>query len=194
MVGADDSKTRLFVAVEVPTDVRDGIDLAVDPLRRARPELRWVEPSAYHLTMAFVGWCDDAGVRTVQAACAEAAGAVGPFRLGLTGAADTFGGSVLWVGVAASEQLGVLAAAVRRALAARGTEVEARPFHAHVTIARAGRGTRVNRRLAQQYEGPASAWTVERLVLMRSRLRRGGAQYGVEAAWRLSDAAAASHS
>lgn len=175
------------MAVEVPAVVRDAVDLAVDPLRRSAPELRWVDPSAFHLTVAFVGWTDDAGVRAVEAACAEAVRAVSPFPLGLTGQARTFGSSVLWAELAESPELEALAVAVRSALTTRGLEVEARPFHAHLTLARAGRGRRIASRLAREYEGPTLRWTVERLTLMRSRLRRGGAQYSVVGAWRLGD-------
>lgn len=182
------------MAVEVPADVRDGIDLAVEPLRRRQPELRWVQPAAFHLTVAFVGWCDDAGVRAVQAACEDAAGGLSPFPLGLTGQAGTFGTSVLWAGLTDSPELDELASVVRATLAARGLEMETRPFHAHITLARAGRGGRISRRLAQQYEGPRLWWTVERLVLMRSRVRPGGAPYRAVGAWRLSDDAAAAGS
>lgn len=187
-----DPKARLFVAVEVPARVRDGIEPATEPLRRRQPEARWVEPSAFHLTLAFVGWLDDEKSRAVEKACAEAAGSVGPFDLALSGRAGTFGSGVLWAGMEHSPELDRLAGAVRQALADRDLLVETRPFHGHLTLARAARGARIHPGLAQAYEGPRLSWRVERLALMRSRLRRAGARYSVEAAWPLGRGGGAS--
>lgn len=179
------ASVRLFVAVEIPEDVRDGIAAAVAPLRRAGPPVRWVASGAYHLTMAFVGWVDDAGVGAVEDACATAAPAVEPFAVTLSGTAGTFGGGVLWAGLADGRPLDELAIALRELLAERGLLVEHRPFHAHVTLARAVRAARITRGLADAYAGPRATWTVQRVVMMRSRLHPSGARYRVESAWRL---------
>lgn len=180
-------KARLFVAVEVPAAVRDGIDAAAEPLRQRQPQARWVSPRAFHLTVAFVGWVGESELTAVHDACAEAAAQSTPFDLALQGTAGAFGTGVLWAGLEDSQPLDALAAAVRDGLVGRGLTVETRPFHAHVTLARAGRDTRLRPDLANTYQGPQSSWTVERIVLMRSRLRRGGSAYSVAAAWRLDD-------
>lgn len=178
-------KTRLFVAVEVPAGVRDSIDAAAEPLRLVQPDARWVSPHGFHLTLAFVGWADEEAQQAVHDACADAAAAAEPFELALTGTAGMFGNGVLWAALEDSRPLADLAAAVRTGLAGRELTVEARPFHAHVTLARASRGSRLRRDLADAYEGPQSSWPVDRVVLMRSRLQRGGSRYITEAAWQL---------
>lgn len=183
-----EAKARLFVAVEVPPRVRDAIDAAVEPLRREQPDARWVPPGNYHLTLEFIGWVDDDVGRAVEAACAEAAGAVEAFDVALSATAGTFGSGVLWAGIDDAPELDALAGAVRDALTRRDLVVEQRPFHAHITLARAGRGARIRRGLAERYDGPRERWRVERLALLRSRLRRSGAQYGLEAAWLLGGA------
>lgn len=180
-----DEKARLFVAVEIPANIRDRIEAAVEPVRRRLPAGRWVSPNAFHVTLAFIGWVDDEEAMRVQDACGEAASASGAFRLALSGQAGTFGTGVLWAGLEDSTELDGLVAALRSALAGRGLAVDERPFHAHVTLARAGRGARIRQDLAVAYEGPTSSWPVERLVLMRSRLGPSGAQYSVEGAWPL---------
>lgn len=182
---ADDARVRLFVAVEIPDGVRDGLEAAAEPLRRRLPGARWVASNVYHVTLAFVGWADDSVARAVEESCAAAASAVGPFTLSLSGGAGTFGGGVLWAGLADSEPLRQLAAALRERLIEQGLPVDQRPFHAHVTLARAGRDARIAPGLAGAYVGPRSTWPVKRLVMMRSRLRRPGAQYSVEGAWLL---------
>jgi RNA 2',3'-cyclic 3'-phosphodiesterase len=181
------NRRRLFFAVEVPDRVRDAIDAASEPLRRQQPEARWVDPAMVHLTVAFLGWIDEAQWPAVSRAAAEAAAATGPFELSLTGDAGMFGSRVLWVALAPSDELDQLASTARSTLRDEDLPVETRPFHAHLTIARAGRGARLRRGLVEAYKGPIATWQVERLVLMRSRLRRGGAGYSVQAAWPLGD-------
>lgn len=56
-------KPRLFVAIEIPAGVRDGVDAAVEPLGRVAPAVRCVGPGAYHLTLAFLGWVDEVNAR-----------------------------------------------------------------------------------------------------------------------------------
>lgn len=182
-----DAQARLFVAVEVPSGVRDGIDGAVEPLRRRLPNARWVAPQAFHVTLAFIGAVDDVRAAAVEHACAEAAAGNEPFGLALSGRAGTFGDSVLWAELVASAELARLAGTVRDALADRGLDVEQRAFHAHVTLARAGRSARITPAVRDLYVGPRSSWRVERVAALRSRLGRLGAPYGLEGAWLLGD-------
>lgn len=179
------SRARLFVAVGIPARVRGAVEAAARPLRRAQPDARWVDPSALHLTVAFVGAVGDEERRAVEGACAEAAATVGSFDLALSGRAGTFGRGVLWAGVEHSPALDRLAMAVHGALVTRGLPVEDRAFHAHVTLARARRGARIRPGAAEDYESPRLSWRVERLALMRSRLDQGGARYRVAGEWPL---------
>lgn len=180
-----DSRARLFVAVEIPARVRGAVEAAARPLRRVLPDARWVDPSALHLTVAFVGEVSDEERRAVEGACAEAAATVGSFDLALSGRAGNFGRGVLWAGVEHSHALGRLATAVRGAMVARGLPVEDRAYHAHVTLARARRGARIPPGAAEDYESPRLSWRVEHLALMRSRLGQGGPRYRVAREWPL---------
>jgi RNA 2',3'-cyclic 3'-phosphodiesterase len=182
---AVETRERLFVAVEIPAKVRDAIDAALAPMHRRAPDAKWVDPSLWHLTLAFIGWVSVDDRSRVEAACHRACEETEPFEIGLDGRAGTFGHKVLWVGLAASEPLARLAETVRTELREEGFPIEERPFRAHLTLARAGRGGLLPRTLTDGYEGPTSTWPVERMVLMRSRLRRTGPRYTVEAAWRL---------
>jgi RNA 2',3'-cyclic 3'-phosphodiesterase len=178
-------RLRLFVAVEIPQGVRRAVDAAATPLQRRASDAKWTSPAQWHLTLAFLGWVDADRLAAGERACAAAAAGVAPFELKLDGIAGTFGGRVLWAGLEDAPGLEALALHVREELAAAGFEVEERPFRAHLTLARARRGGRLPRGLAEEYQGPTARWTVDRLVLMRSRLQRGGARYSIEAAWRL---------
>lgn len=178
-------RLRLFVAVEVPEPVRAAVDAVLAALRPRAPQANWTAAAGWHLTLAFLGGVEAERVEAVEDALAQAAGEVEPFTLRLDGTVGTFGGRVLWAGLEGSAPLAALAGHVRDALAPLGFPPEERPFHAHLTLARARRGGRLPRDLAADYAGPRPAWRVERLALMRSRLGRGGARYEVHASWPL---------
>jgi RNA 2',3'-cyclic 3'-phosphodiesterase len=181
-----ETRERLFVAVEIPPKVRDAVDAALAPMHRQAADAKWVDPALWHLTLAFVGWVSVDDRSRIEAACQRACEAASdPFELRLDGKAGTFGRKVLWVGLDASEPLATLAEEVRRELREAGFPIEDRPFRSHLTLARSRRGEVLPRTLTDGYEGPTLAWSVDRMVLMRSRLRRTGPRYTVEAAWRL---------
>jgi RNA 2',3'-cyclic 3'-phosphodiesterase len=184
---------RLFVAVEVPELVRAELAPAVEPLRTTWPAARWVDPAKWHLTLQFLGSVDVAAIGDVESAVAVAAAdADGPFPLVLTGRAGQFGGRVAWAGLERSAPLVALASAVRRELASRGLPSDERPFRAHLTLARAAGRERLPQELVAQdlpaWSGPPASWQVDDVVLMRSRLRRGGALYTVAGRWPLTRA------
>ena len=46
---------RLFIGVEIPSDIARALDL----LRGGLPGARWITPDNYHLTLRFIGDVDD---------------------------------------------------------------------------------------------------------------------------------------
>jgi RNA 2',3'-cyclic 3'-phosphodiesterase len=176
---------RLFVAVDVPAEVREAVDVACAPLRRAAPEARWVPSERWHLTLVFLGGVPwdrvDAVGAAVAAGCADLPAPV----LALDGRAGTFRRQVLWAGLEASPVLDVVSARVRGALLGARIAFDDKPFRPHLTLARApGRG-RLPADLAESYAGPIAAWTVPEVALVRSETGRGGARYTRVAAFPL---------
>lgn len=176
---------RLFVALPVPAWVRDDLDAAVAPLRERAPELTWVDPAAWHLTVAFLGGVAGEDMSGVAGTLAGAvAGGPNP-TVALDGRAGTFGGRVVWAGVAHDEDLDTLAATVRDSLAPLGY-ADDKPFRAHLTLARAPKGGRVPAGLTKAFAGPTTQWRVDQLNLMRSRPGPSGSRYDTVASWPLS--------
>jgi 2'-5' RNA ligase len=172
------ARLRLFVAVDVPENVAAEVDAAVAPLRASAPGLRWTASGNWHLTAAFLGSIEETLLPRITDAVARAAAGSHPFALRLSGSAGSFPG-VLWAALEPAPLLDELAAALRVHGAALGLPGEDRPFHAHVTLARTARGTRLPEDLVERYEGPRSSWTVRSIALMRSRLAVGGAKHEV---------------
>ena len=190
--GEDASRLRLFAAVDLPDHVTAVVLGALPALKRAHRDLRWTEPAGWHLTLAFLGWVPSERLEPIRDALAQAAARVGPFPLALTGAAGSFRSGALWAELAEQPALHRLHAAVNEALDGVVPLPEKdRPLRPHLTLARApGRAAHEAREAASGYRGPLLAWTVERLVLMRSHLHKTGARYETVGAWPLAAPAA----
>lgn len=128
---------RLFVAIDLPTSVKDQlVSLSI----MLPGNSRQVRRDALHLTLQFLGdGIDEARLDDIRAALARVDGAA--FTLALRGVGQ-FPGSgrrptqVLWAGVDAPPGLYALAAQVESALAAVGFPPDGRPFRPHITLAR----------------------------------------------------------
>lgn len=170
---------RCFVAVPIGPELRAALATSVADWCRM-PDLaglRWAEPEAWHLTLAFLGDIPAADLPRLNAAL-EAAGRgheVGELRTGGLGAFPSASRArVAWCGVADPfGRLSALAESVREALALRGE-----PFRAHVTLARA-RSAPVDLRRWVASPVPDIRVPVDRVELMRSHLGQGPARYEV---------------
>jgi RNA 2',3'-cyclic 3'-phosphodiesterase len=178
-----DERLRLFVALELPDEVRDELVAWRTPVLRDIHALRPVARESLHVTLCFLGWRAVADVgpigEAMRAAVSAAVAGGPPVRLSLARGVWLPPRRPRLVAVDLSDTDGALARVqgdVSRALEAGGWyEPEARPFMAHVTLARVGR--RVKLRASELPAIPALEFEGSRVVLYRSRLARGGAQY-----------------
>lgn len=175
---------RLFVAVALPETVRADLTAALAPARSVSKAARWVEGDALHVTLQFLGHVADDRVDELSGALEPAVAEQRAFHMILRGFGafpDAARGRVWWVGVEAAPALMSLQRAVEKALQPLGFEPEARPFHPHVTVARAARDATRAARDAIATAAAAFDYTADVAVsgvqLMRSELRRSGARY-----------------
>lgn len=189
-----DGDLRLFVAIELPDDVREALGRIQEDLRRTiervsrqpRAPVRWTRPEGIHVTLKFLGATPPSRVRPLIDALDAA---VPPFRLALQpDGVGNFGGRnnlrTLWVGLDGDVAgLAELATAVDRAVRPLGYAPETRPFRAHLTLARlADRVDRAERaalhEVVMSYAPPAlPPFIAERVSLMKSTLAPGGSIY-----------------
>ena len=181
---------RLFVAVELPDDVRDAISRTIGSLRPALGDdrsLRWVRPEGIHITLKFLGAVDPVRVPALHTALRIGVRVASPFELA-PAAVGSFGGRrnlrVVWLGVGGEiDALTALAANVDVAVAPLGFARERRPFAPHLTLARVRDDASPAAR--EQIAGALAAFRppafesfrVDSISLMRSTLGRGGAVY-----------------
>ena len=184
---------RCFVAVPLDDSVRSELATAASSWRTQPPAdaLRWAEPDAWHLTLAFLGFVDPDDVPRITAAVRRVAAAHEPTEVatGRLGAFHRPGSvRVLWYGVADGDgRLAAIAGDLADALALPDDE----PLRAHVTLARARRRP-VDLRgwiEAASASAPDGRLTVDRIALMRSHLGAGPARYETLATFPLGGAA-----
>jgi 2'-5' RNA ligase len=142
-------RARLFVALELPGPVRAELEVWGAAQLPEQAGLRVVEPAALHVTLCFLGWRAVEQIPRIAAAYEAAVdGPAAALTLGAPAWLGTKRARVIAVELAdASGALARLQQAIARALVAAGSyEPEARPFLAHVTVARVGRRSQLIRR------------------------------------------------
>jgi 2'-5' RNA ligase len=186
---------RLFVACEVPDDVKLAIGDVTESLRsRSGNAVRWIRPDGVHVTLKFLGEVPVKKLPAVKLAIQEAVSGHQPFELEFS-TIGTFGGReglrIMWVGVAGDVlRLEALVRAVNAALAVVGFEPERRPFRPHLTLGRVRDeiGTRQRAEIEVQVGKtvvPQVTWRTAHVSLMRSRITPQGAIYDVLATFPL---------
>ena len=175
---------RLFLAVNLPDDVRDGVASATQRARATHPGVAWVQPSLLHLTVKFIGERNAELVPRVVDAARAAAAAVAPFESALAGggAFPNFRAPrVVWIGMANASPLVALAARLDAALVPLGIPAERRPFRPHLTLGRVRRALSPDEGegLAREMRALAGRWPlpITHVDLMRSELSSAGPRY-----------------
>ena len=130
---------RLFLAINLPAEVRAEIVAATATLRAVAPEIAWVNESRLHLTLKFLG---EVGEERLDELVAATTGVAGQHRellmaLGGIGAFPNFRRArVVWMGIEQEARLELLHHDIELACESLGFEVEGRAFRPHLTLAR----------------------------------------------------------
>jgi RNA 2',3'-cyclic 3'-phosphodiesterase len=176
---------RVFVAIELSSDVRRRMTEHIERLRNAFPDVRasWTRTENLHLTLKFLGDTPVAKIEALSQAAHRAANMIGPFEIvvGGCGAFPPHGQPrVLWIGI--EDPAGTLIelnAALEDECAKARFPREERPFHPHLTIART-RKPHDSRHLAAVHKEigfePQTVRASE-LAVIRSELRSEGSRH-----------------
>ena len=178
---------RLFAAVDLSNETQDA--MAAEQKRMAtalggtQAALKWVKPDHAHLTLVFLGNVDAArGDVVIEAIGGDVD--LAPFDMVLEGAGafpPRGAPRVLWIGTTAgATELAALQLRLSSRVAGLGVELEARPFHPHLTLGRwrESRPSDRARALAVAPSGAIARVHVGHATLYQSRLSSSGAAYG----------------
>ena len=134
---------RLFVALEVGTEVRDNLAGLIDELRgvdaaAAKNKARWVRVENLHVTLKFIGNVDDGRLDAIREALSEVRpGSAVEMRFrGLGFFPNDRRPRVLWAGIEGSPNLSALAGEIDARLGQLDIPQETREFAPHLTLAR----------------------------------------------------------
>jgi 2'-5' RNA ligase len=175
---------RVFVALPLPPATATALADALQPLRAAHTDIRWVNPDGFHITLHFFGDVSETQLADLKAALLDSRLAVPSIaaRLGALGQFPPRGNPrVVWVSLSlGGEEARVLWERVEQVVEPLGWQQDPRGFTPHVTVGRAGRG-------GTGGLDPAglpileAAFRFEEIVLFESVLGKGGAIYRPEA-------------
>lgn len=132
---------RLFVAFDLPGDVRRAIGESIERLNPVCRDARWMRPENMHVTVKFIGHVPDDDAQRIDGIRAALAGihSEQPVEMRFRGTGffpSARSLRVLWCGIEASPNLTPLAGDLDRALEPLGVPIEKRGYVPHLTLAR----------------------------------------------------------
>lgn len=179
---------RLFVAVDLPDDVRERLRQIRQTLKTYGWTASWTNPETAHLTMRFFGDRPILTVNELGVGLHYAMRDIAPFELS-TSRMGVFPNlvrpRVIWLGVRdRSGTLSQLAATIEAKSRELGVKPENRPFQPHLTVARVRREKHSSISDVEQHFGEIDrmasiSFSVDHATLYRSDLKRGGAIHTV---------------
>jgi 2'-5' RNA ligase len=175
---------RLFIALDLPEDLRDGL-VAWGKQQLRDPALRVVRPESLHITLAFLGYPPEKEIDRLGEIVSQLRSIAPTIELGDPVAKPSLARARLFALPGDSPGAVALQMDLEKELvAARLCKPEKRPFWPHVTVARVKSGGRGSKRpmavekppgrLPKALLGPARC---VRVTLYRSELNPMGARY-----------------
>ena len=178
---------RLFVALEIPSAVRDNFAALIEDLRKSdapssKRGPRWVRPENLHVTLKFIGHVDAAKLNSIHAALAQVRSEC-PVSIEFRGLGFFSGEKrprVLWVGAKSSPNLAALAADIDKRLEPLGIPRETREFTPHLTLARfdpPGISEKLRAAVKKNLDREFGKLRTSEFHLVESKTKPSGAEY-----------------
>ena len=173
---------RLFIALEIPADVKENLAALLGSLRAISREPKWVRPENLHVTLKFLGEVADAKVSSVRTALAEIR-SERPVSLEFRGLGffpTAKRPRVFWAGMEASANLKKLAADIEAAMEKCGIPRESREFSPHLTLARfdqPGLPDKLRNAISENAQREFGKLQTNEFHLVQSKLKPTGAEY-----------------
>lgn len=173
---------RLFVALEIPSTVRENLADLLKSLRAVSPQTRWVRPENLHVTLKFIGEVAVARLAAIRAGLAQVR-SDRPVTLNFRGLGffpSEKHPRVFWAGIEASPNLQTLAAGIEKAMETLGVPREQRPFSPHLTLARfepPRLPEQLRAVIQENVERDFGSLRANQFHLIESKLKPSGAEY-----------------
>lgn len=180
---------RLFIALEIPADLREVLAITLEKLRRAVPEntIRWTAPENLHLTLKFLGDVAIQDIPNIQNRLSYAVRDHKPFTIEIKSAGcfpNMKSPRIVWLGLPdPQDHLHALRDSVESYIAPLGYPTESRPFSPHLTLGRTKNGiphsllAQLGRAVQELKIDKVADWYCHAVSLIRSELKPTGAEY-----------------
>ena len=174
---------RTFIAIDIPENIKDSIELYVSPLKGERAKITWVKSGNVHITLKFLGEIPEEKVPEIYKCLEKCVKGLKPFEVEITGAGgfpDMRRPRIIWVGLKkGTDELKKLANSIDDELSNLDFEKEKRGFKPHLTI---GRVKYINdisgfidKMSRLKFEG--GTFTADEIFIIKSELKPTGAVY-----------------
>ena len=134
-----EDKLRLFIAIELPSNIIDGLRNVQEELKDKSNKLSWAKPENIHLTLKFLGDTETGKIDSMVNILEGIAGKSFGFEISVKGV-GTFPAAgnprVIWVGIEENKDMLQLYNNIEEGLATLGFEKERRDFKPHLTLGR----------------------------------------------------------
>ena len=173
---------RLFVAIEIPQNIRAAYIALLKDFRAIAPQAKWVRAENLHVTLKFLGETHIAKLVAVQNAlgAVRSEQAVALEFCGLRFFPNEKRPRVFWAGMEASLNLKALATDIDHAAHRLGFPLGDRPFIPHLTLARfepPGITTKLRDAIRTHEVRSFGSLTANEFHLIESKLKPTGAEY-----------------
>ena len=185
---------RSFLAFELPPDIKSTVARISGEMRKSTLDVKWIRADNIHLTMVFMGniKSEDIGAigKEIQKVCLR----YGPFDVSLHGLGcfpNKRNPRVIWLGLDGDlDRMSFFRDHLQEALRPFGIKGEKRRYRPHLTLGRTRKSYRRSPALGEfllKYGDLANpVCSLSELILFKSDLKPGGAEYTKLEAWPLS--------
>ncbi len=173
---------RLFIAIQIPPDVRAALAALLKEFRAIAPQAKWVRAENIHITLKFLGETDSTKLTAVQEALSAIRSnqAVAMRFLGLGFFPNENRAKVFWAGIESSANLPAIATDIDQSMHKLGFPLENRPFTPHLTLARfepPGIPPKLFAAAEERSSREFGSLTTGMFHLIQSKLKPSGAEY-----------------
>ncbi|MDP2695988.1 MAG: RNA 2',3'-cyclic phosphodiesterase [bacterium] len=176
-------KRRLFVAINLPDEIKTAISRKIDRLQSLFGEqVRFLSSSSWHITMSFLAYQEDEALPTIIDAIKDVADKFVAPDIDITNleyGPQSGLARMLWLTTNShtAEQLGPIKKQLENLLIDRGLKFPRtfKSFHPHITLAKFSQVSR--KELPELDEKLGLSFVANGLEIMESTLKRSGAEY-----------------